>query len=432
MCDTCGITQQSFLEETQEYQGSHRRTEVRTGPSQQKPVWKPVQERGNLPIKEGIEAYICAFQDLLQIQISQLVQLGMVSTFLPGVVREIWFLHLKKSGILESKFVHDITIAIQDSNSRSMDADSPVQFSKTSTILASFLNKYLPLSLSLAIVFLGCWVARETLDPYDITRLSSCGYIEYLGFWQTFKSDLEPFLSVFSKSFFCPTGVSSPVKLYLESRQLANFLNIKCPAINIMAWNERYIHALGLQEDILAPLSMCQILYGGRMNSLEYFNCHETKTPWSSMAAKSAFYLDQILRCSKERDTIDKTIRSSFQNLLEAAKLMPNNITPIDVMQMNCDDLQQFLVFLKDTHFQFEPFQKFAFILEKLPALRNDTTNNNFRRCRIGVDSNAKIFTSLCDTPEIRQASFQDTSFSTIQLSLSFLSWTSSNAMVKV
>jgi hypothetical protein len=44
-----------------------RRTEVRAAPSEYKTEWKRVEEKEKLPIQEGIEAYIFAFQDLLQV-----------------------------------------------------------------------------------------------------------------------------------------------------------------------------------------------------------------------------------------------------------------------------------------------------------------------------------------------------------------------------
>ena len=45
-----------------------RRTEVRAAPSEYTTEWMRVEEKEKLPIQEGIEAYIFAFQDLLQVR----------------------------------------------------------------------------------------------------------------------------------------------------------------------------------------------------------------------------------------------------------------------------------------------------------------------------------------------------------------------------
>ena len=147
VCETCGMTQQSFLEETQEYQGTQRRTAVRTGPSQQRPVWKLVEERAELPIREGIEAYIHVFQDLLQLQVSQITHFGLVSDHIPRAVSEIWFLHIQRTKVLEPLFYQEVESDVRRSNSKVIDTESPIQFSKTSAVVASHLNRCLPLSL---------------------------------------------------------------------------------------------------------------------------------------------------------------------------------------------------------------------------------------------------------------------------------------------
>jgi hypothetical protein len=43
-------------------------------------------------------------------------------------------------------------------------------------------------------------------------------------------------------------------------------------------------------QEILAPLSTCQFLYGGDINSSELYLCDLFKTPWAMQATKTAFY----------------------------------------------------------------------------------------------------------------------------------------------
>jgi len=426
VCETCGMTQQSFLEETQEYQGTQRRTAVRTGPSQQRPVWKRVEERAELPIREGIEAYIHMFQDLLQLQVSQITHFGLVSDHIPRAVSEIWFLHIQRTKVLEPLFYQEVESDVRRSNSKVIDTESPIQFSKTSAVVASHLNRCLPLSLSLSILFLGCWITRETIDPYDITRLAACGHLEYMGVWKRYKHVLEPYLSVFSKSFFCPTGVSGPAKIYLEARKLAAFLRIESPPLNRMAWYHRYVHALHIPEDLLAPLSICEILYTGPVNSVENYMSHETKTPWATLASIVAFYLDVILQCSTDRGNIDRSIRSCFQDIMDAGKLMPNNISSLDILQMSPGNLSHFLKFLRTVYFQFEGIEKLDFILQKIPVEEPQIQLNCCRQQWV------QEMILLGSTPEIRLASSQHASLSTLQLSLTYLSWGAMKETIQV
>lgn len=236
------------------------------------------------------------------------------------------------------------------------------------------------------------------------------GHLEFLGFWKRFKSDLEPYMSIFPRSFVCRTGktgdwyscilsssprwvhrtmtsrefffsgVSSPAKIYSQCRHLANYVGLKCPCLNIMAWNMRYLSSLSISQvfdsftflmftacgrsgwrlfhvvafaiqEMLAPLSLCYLSYGASVSSSDYSICDEYKTPWAILAAKSAVYrtwykmltidlffsclscctycnaVDIILSSTSEREQVNGIIRRCLEeNILGGSHLMPNTI----------------------------------------------------------------------------------------------------------
>ena len=123
-----------------------------------------MEERKKLPVQAGIEAYVCAFQDLLQVQISQMVRLGLVSDMFPNVVEDIWFLYLRKSKILEPAFFRCesnqvlsemnsvgltdwdvqyrvIEKEVLESENKVQGDDSKVQFSRARAIVTFHMNK---------------------------------------------------------------------------------------------------------------------------------------------------------------------------------------------------------------------------------------------------------------------------------------------------
>ena len=48
-------------------------------------------------------------------------------------------------------------------------------------------------------------------------------------------------------------------------------------------------HVLAFQE-MLAPMCLCYLTYGGSVSSSDYSICDEYKTPWAMLAAKTAVY----------------------------------------------------------------------------------------------------------------------------------------------
>eukprot|EP00889_Picochlorum_renovo_P000822 jgi/Picre1/27852/NNA_000816.t1 len=239
VCETCGVTQQNFLEETQEYQAATRRTEVRAAPSEYKTEWKRIYFRFRFPSWRGW------------------IFISRCDVFRERV-REIWFLYIQKSGVLESSFYEVIEREIAASEEKMLEDDQGRKTSRASAIVTMHLNKFLPLSLSLTILFLGCWMMRETLDPMDICTLSSTGRIEYLGFWKYIQILFRTIFDNVSQDLFLSTGGHQSCKIYAQSRRLGSFLRYKVPPLHTMAWNQRYAVTLGLPEEILAPLSTCQ------------------------------------------------------------------------------------------------------------------------------------------------------------------------------
>ena len=108
-------------------------------------------------------------------------------------------------------------------------------------------------------------------------------------------------------------------------------------------------HVLAFQE-MLAPMCLCYLTYGGSVSSSDYSICDEYKTPWAMLAAKTAVYrtldkapyrflfsllsrctycnaVDIILSGTSEREKVNETMRHCLEeNILGASHLMPNTI----------------------------------------------------------------------------------------------------------
>jgi hypothetical protein len=74
------------------------------------------------------------------------------------------------------------------------------------------LMQFVPLSTTLAILFLASWTLREPVDPFDLSGLTAVGKIEYLLLWNSVQEKMQPYMTLFNKSFFFPTGKSSKYK----------------------------------------------------------------------------------------------------------------------------------------------------------------------------------------------------------------------------
>jgi len=66
--------------------------------------------------------------------------------------------------------------------------------------------QFVPLSITLSILFLASWTLREPVDTFDLSGLAAVGKIEYLLLWNSVQEKMEPYLTVFNKSFFFPAG----------------------------------------------------------------------------------------------------------------------------------------------------------------------------------------------------------------------------------
>jgi len=64
----------------------------------------------------------------------------------------------------------------------------------------------LPLSTTLAVALLACWVAREAVGPLDLAQLALDGELQYLNFSEMTVEPLAPHAAVFTRNFLTPSG----------------------------------------------------------------------------------------------------------------------------------------------------------------------------------------------------------------------------------
>eukprot|EP00890_Picochlorum_soloecismus_P002016 jgi/Picsp_1/2815/NSC_01041-R1_protein len=434
VCDTCGGTQQDFLEEELEYQGDVvRRSQIQRKP----PVvgFEDVEEKQDLPVREGIMAYFEVIQDLLQRQIFQLEQLQLASPFLSEAVQQIWHLYLGISGVLETEFFEKVEHLTKKELRKQAEILEPTlgqMFSKARSIMASHINKFVPLSITLSIIFLASWTLREPIDPFDFSGLASVGKIEYLLLWNSVQEKMQPYMTVFNKSFFFPTGVPSPIKIYVQAQYLAGILGLVCPPLNQGAWIQRYVYRLGYPQGTMSCcLVLNEILSDHKRN---IYLRSEWKTPWSVIASGLVPLLNLASQVQKPRPSLSREVEQNIQNMMTHAKLMAHTLHPTHVASLGRSDLRQYLEHLEGQYFDFDTvIEDFWFIRSKISNYIS--LSGNKEEIKYLVEDVREIDSDLQDDNSpiiLRVSSTLDHHFIIILVGLSLLAWSSAESILKV
>lgn len=164
----------------------------------------------------------------------------------------------------------------------------------------------------------------------------------------------------------------------------------------------------------------------------------------------------------EDRSAWDSLIQSSFENLLHSDRLMPHRVRSRDVrqlipafkvleqrpqsrlnnhsfffhlqvIQLNVRDLDRYIKYLEDVYFQFdESMEDFEFIMCKLKKF---SCSERLDETPMPADEDSKKTSmdfTLKHPPVICQSSPQSSSYSLLQISLCYLSWSSPHLMKQV
>jgi hypothetical protein len=302
VCDTCGQTQQSFLEETQEHQALTRRiithTTRRQPPSS---TFKQVKEKKKTVTAQEVEECLRSYVQMLQDLLREGMERVLIHLIKPvsqnhranyeHVVRDLWFQHVATTEVLE-----------ESKHGRLADeiSGSTTERDETHAIFERFLNDCLPMTTMYAILFLGCWLTREAIDPYDITSV--------FAFTGTLRAKSESIveISLASQSYLCPGGLPNPLKVYLDARSLAEYLGVVLPPLCAATWLGRF------NTDGSAHISM--FLYA---DSWHYMT---KELPWSSIA----YFIDK--RTGKPKDSLMLPYDTSYVVQLGGLRELQNYV----------------------------------------------------------------------------------------------------------
>eukprot|EP00250_Pteridium_aquilinum_P009270 c18557_g2_i1 orf=135-1064(+) len=142
--------------------------------------------------------YIEGFQHLIQLQCEAIVQKFHVSPLVCGIVGPIWLRFLAVTRVLEKDWAKEV-IQVEDAreeqrkrkqnkkNKQELDEeqegieDERVQMRMgLQFVWLEALKERIPMSASLALIYLACHMARESVLPTDIVQWASKGSLPYL------------------------------------------------------------------------------------------------------------------------------------------------------------------------------------------------------------------------------------------------------------
>ena len=158
-----------------------------------------------------------------------------------------------------------------------------------------FLGEHLRFEVIYAILLIGCIHERWPVDPYDVTALFvSTGALRM----DMVPGGREPVRrSLASFDYMCGDGVPSPVRLYLDARELVEQLGIALPPINVHGWLARFecsesqtnANDTNSGPHVMAGL-YCSDL---RLDSLPALHVKNSVMPWSVLASATGFGVEK-------------------------------------------------------------------------------------------------------------------------------------------
>ena len=110
----------------------------------------------------------------------------------------------------------------------------------------------IPLSISLAIVFLGCHIAQESILPTDITQGAVDGSLPYLAAFLTLEKKAGFSWPIEARFMFKPLEVIGAKRLEFMAALIAKRINLDLPPVNFHAISSRLLTQLNLPVEKLS------------------------------------------------------------------------------------------------------------------------------------------------------------------------------------
>ncbi|KAL9670811.1 hypothetical protein QQ045_008369 [Rhodiola kirilowii] len=228
------------------------------------------QKRYECTYNEVRLRYVMGIQLMLEMQCTALVENFRVNPLICGFASSIWLRFVAASQVFDDGWADN---AISESEARQSgvpeDIEHPQRYfrefrnshgERVVMIWYKSLRKMIPLSSSLAVSFLACHVARESVLPTDIVKWTLEGKLPYLAAFTEIKkvyahcSSLCPLSASF---MFRPSEVVPIQKLEAMAAQVADTIELYLPPVNFHAIAYGYLKRLSLPVEKILKHADC-------------------------------------------------------------------------------------------------------------------------------------------------------------------------------
>uniref|UniRef100_A0A7N1A5Z6 Rrn7/TAF1B N-terminal cyclin domain-containing protein n=1 Tax=Kalanchoe fedtschenkoi TaxID=63787 RepID=A0A7N1A5Z6_KALFE len=203
--------------------------------------------------------YVMGIQLMLEMQCKALVESFGVTPLICGLASSIWLRFVAASQVFDDDWADN---AISESEVRNSglpeDIEHPPRFyrefrnshgERAIMIWYKSLRKMIPLSSSLAVSYLACHVARESVLSTDILKGTLEGKLPYLAAFTEIEKLFASHSNVFPLSanfMFRPSEVVPVQKLQAMAAQVADTIGLELPPVNFHAIASRYLKQMSL------------------------------------------------------------------------------------------------------------------------------------------------------------------------------------------
>lgn len=220
--------------------------------------------------------YLQGLQIMVQMQCQVLVQECQISPIICGIAGSVWLRFVAASRVFEDGWDSRVVEESEDLLRQISGGDEPIyrrirckdrhephnMYGKRSILIwLRSLKRAVPLQSTLAVLFLACHVARQSVLPIDIVNWANQAKLPYINVF----SNLEKVLGkppracpLRTATLFRPRFVTGPWDLEAKSGFIAKTIGLLLPCVNFNEIASRYLKQLGLPLENILPFA-CRV-----------------------------------------------------------------------------------------------------------------------------------------------------------------------------
>ncbi|XP_078444417.1 TATA box-binding protein-associated factor RNA polymerase I subunit B-like [Wolffia australiana] len=316
--------------------------------------------------------YVQGMQLIIQMQCKELVEKFGVSSLISGIVGEVWLRFLAVKKVFDDSWADKAILEAEASaHERRKDHTSEEDGADGSCFLrrkpiyvwVSSLRRMIPVHSSLAFVFLGCLVARETILPTDLVNWATEGKISYLTAFCDVEKALGnpgPGFPSSSRSMFRPVYGLGSWHTESTAGSIAESIGLHLPPVNFYAIARRYLSQLCLPvEEILQQT--CRV-YEWSMPAELWLSANPFRLPTRVCVVALVMVSMRILYDIHGHGVWEKSLsdpkihsqehpESSQLDARAILSILESKFKDLDPSPAHSKDLRSYLVYCKDVIF---------------------------------------------------------------------------------